>query len=111
MNSIRRAVSLLLSAFAPNRAAAWLMLTATAVESILLTRMPGNIFETPGRTLLQVPLSLFFFWYCTVWGMWWLLRRSAAFSRRSPVAGFFVAASVHSLLLVGLLLHLAGWAM
>lgn len=111
MSFLRRAASLLLSAFAPNRAAAWCMIGATALESALLRRMPGNIFETPGLTFVQVPLSLFFFWYCTVWALWWLLARSAAFSRRLPAAGFFVSASVYSLLLVGLLLHLGGWAM
>ncbi len=40
-----------------------------------------------------------------------MLHRSAAFSRRLPWAGFFVSASVYSLLLVSILLHAAGWAM
>lgn len=111
MSSLRRAASLLLSAFAPNRAAAWLMILAAVAESALLRRMSGNIFEVPGLTWVQVPLSLFFFWYCTVWALWWLLARSAAFSRRFPAAGFFVAAGIYSLLLVGVLLHLGGWAM
>ena len=110
-DDFQRWIGLPLRGLAPNRIAAWTIILATALETVLLTLVPGHIFECPGPTRIQVPLYLFGFWYVTVWAVWWL---TAAVSRRTAEPSLLrkIASTVlYVAVLGGLLLHAAGWAM
>ena len=108
---LKRWFRLPLSGLAPNRVAAWTIVLATALETLLLTLVPGHIFECPGPTILQVPLYLFAFWYVAVWGIWWLLSTVAKRTSAIPLLGRIASAALYVVVLGGLLLHAAGWAM
>ena len=60
-DDFQRWIGLPLRGLAPNRIAAWTIILATALETVLLTLVPGHIFECPGPTRIQVPLYLFGF--------------------------------------------------
>ena len=108
---LKRWIGMPLSGLAPNRVAAWSMVLAAALETLLLTLVPGHIFECPGPTAIQVPLSLFAFWYVAIWGLWWLLSTVARRTTATSLLGKLASAVVYFVVLGGLLLHAAGWAM
>jgi hypothetical protein len=104
-------LALLPYALAANRPLAGAVVVGAAVETALLSIVPGGIFECEGPSRYQVPFYLLAVWWLTGWGLSALFGTVGVVDRRLPWAGRLLGAAAVVGLLVALLSHLASWGM